>query len=141
MKVESNFKYNYVWVIDDNTIDNYVTDKVIKKSGFAAEVSCFTEARMALLSLENLVGTNKKMPDVLFLDISMPVMSGFDFLEEYNTIDFKSGPKPIIYMLSSSVDQADMTRAMNNPAVSRYLNKPLTLETIQQLQEYTHKNI
>lgn len=132
--------YSYVWVIDDNTIDNYVTDKVLKKAGFATEVACFTEARLALLSLESLIGSSNKMPEVLFLDISMPVMNGFDFLDVFSKLDFKSQKKPVIFMLSSSVDQNDMSRALNNPAVCHYLNKPLTVDATQKLHNFISKN-
>ncbi|MBL0342027.1 MAG: response regulator [Bacteroidetes bacterium] len=138
--MKNEFKYNYVWVIDDNTIDNYITDKVLKKSGMAEEVSCFSEANLALISLKSVLESSRKIPEVIFLDISMPVMNGFDFLDEFIKIKFKTNLIPHIVMLSSSSDQNDISKALTYSVVSAYLNKPLTAEAVLQLKLESRKS-
>ena len=128
-------KFNYVWVIDDSTIDNYITEQVLKKSGLALETSCFTEARMALISLNSLIADNKALPEVIFLDISMPVMNGFDFLDAFEKNDFTNLKHPAIVMLSSSTNQEDITRALSNNLVTNYISKPLTIDLINSMSD------
>ncbi|HMT29559.1 MAG TPA: response regulator [Bacteroidia bacterium] len=128
-------KFNYVWVIDDSTIDNYITEQVLKKSGLALETSCFTEARMALISLNSLIADNKALPEVIFLDISMPVMNGFDFLDAFEKNDFTNLKQPAIVMLSSSTNQEDITRALSNNLVTNYISKPLTIDLINSMSD------
>src|ERR1700709_644102 len=93
-------------LIDDNYIDNFVTRKILEGSNFAETIIVVRSASDAINSLRD--GIVK--PDVIFLDVRMPVMSGFEFLEEYDKIDIdKKNIK--IFMLSSSLDPVDMKRS------------------------------
>ena len=74
-------------LIDDNYIDNFVTRKIIESSNFAESIIVVRSATEAINSLRD--GLVK--PDVIFLDVRMPLMSGFEFLEEYDKIDIAGG--------------------------------------------------
>lgn len=115
-------------LIDDDYIDNFVTHKIMETSNFAENVIVSRSAREAITSLS--AGTLK--PDVIFLDVRMPMMSGFEFLEEYDKLNIdKSAIK--IFMLSSSLDPLDMKRSMDNKYITQFIHKPLTQKVLEEL--------
>lgn len=115
-------------LIDDNYIDNFVTRKILEVSNFAETIVVVRSATEAIDSLRN--GTVK--PDVIFLDIRMPLMSGFEFLEAYDKIDLdKKNIK--IFMLSSSLDPLDIRKSLDNKYITQFIHKPLTQKAIEEL--------
>lgn len=115
-------------LIDDNYIDNFVTRKIIEGSNFAESIIVVRSATEAINSLRD--GTVK--PDVIFLDVRMPLMSGFEFLEEYDKIDIdKENIK--IFMLSSSLDPLDMRKSTDNKYITQFIHKPLTQKALEEL--------
>jgi CheY-like chemotaxis protein len=115
-------------LIDDNYIDNFVTRKIIEGSNFAESIIVVSSATEAINSLRD--GTVK--PDVIFLDVRMPLMSGFEFLEEYDKIDIdKENTK--IFMLSSSLDPLDMRKSTDNKYITQFIHKPLTQKALEEL--------
>jgi len=115
-------------LIDDNYIDNFVTKKILEVSKFAEQIVVVRSADEAINSLRD--GTVK--PDVIFLDIRMPFMSGFEFLEAYDKIDIdKKNIK--IFMLSSSLDPLDIRKSLDNKYITQFIHKPLTQKAIEEL--------
>lgn len=115
-------------LIDDNYIDNFVTRKILEGSNFTESIVVVRSANEAISSLRN--GGVK--PDVIFLDVRMPLMSGFEFLDEYEKIDMdKTGVK--IFMLSSSLDPVDMKKATDNKYITQFIHKPLTQKVVEEL--------
>ena len=120
--------YHTCLIIDDNYIDNFVTRKLLENSKFAENIIVSESPEGSIESLRN--GSVK--PDVIFLDIRMPVMSGFEFLDAYDklTID-KSKTK--IFLLSSSFDPTDIKRASDNKYITQFIHKPLTHKILEEL--------
>ena len=119
-----NFKYKKVLVIDDNEIDRYICDRISKTfrlSEVVVGVESATEGLDYLFSLEK---TPDELPELIFLDINMPGMNGFEFLEAYKGLPEVIKKTCIIVMLTSS--NVDQTRINGNAYVKGYLNKPLT---------------
>ncbi|WP_428328529.1 response regulator [Mucilaginibacter sp.] len=115
-------------LIDDNYIDNFVTRKILEGSNFAGNIIVVRSATEAINSLKD--GIVK--PDVIFLDVRMPLMSGFEFLEEYDKIDIdKSEIK--IFMLSSSLDPVDLKKSADNKYITQFIHKPLTQKALEEL--------
>jgi CheY-like chemotaxis protein len=115
-------------LIDDNYIDNFVTRKIIEGSNFAESIVVVRSATEAINSLRD--GLVK--PDVIFLDVRMPLMSGFEFLDEYDKIGIdKENIK--IFMLSSSLDPLDLRKSTDNKYITQFIHKPLTQKALEEL--------
>lgn len=119
-------KYKKVLLVDDSEIDNFINTKLIKKSGFAEEIIATKSAREGLEYLQNQAKKPEHLPDIIFLDILMPVMDGFDFIDEFIKLPETIKKKCKIILLSSSESFKDLNRANKNPQVHKFLNKPLT---------------
>ncbi|ASU32933.1 response regulator [Mucilaginibacter xinganensis] len=115
-------------LIDDNYIDNFVTRKIIEGSNFAENIIVVRSATEAIDSLRD--GLVK--PDVIFLDVRMPQMSGFEFLEEYDKINISKDDIKI-FMLSSSLDPMDMRKSSDNKYITQFIHKPLTQKALEEL--------
>ncbi|RFZ95563.1 response regulator [Mucilaginibacter conchicola] len=122
------FQFHTCLLVDDNYIDNFVTRKILESGSFAEKIIVIQSPVEALDALDN--GTVK--PDVIFLDIRMPQMSGFEFLQAYEQLGIdKEHTK--IFMLSSSLDPTDMNNSLGNRYVTRFVHKPLTHEALGEL--------
>ena len=117
-------------LIDDNRLDIFLNTRVIKTNNFANEIMVCGDAEEAL----DLLRHEKVKPNVIFVDINMPVMDGFQFLDEYEKLNIdKLGIK--IYMLSSFSNSADMERAKRYKHVTRLLDKSLTPSILLELDQ------
>ena len=117
-----------VMLVDDNVIDHFIINKYFQKSGFANPAMCFAGAAEALLFLRN--ASVNDLPHLIFLDINMPGMNGFDFLEAFALLDSHATTHCKIVMLSSSLNEEDIQRSTANAFVISYLTKPLTNEKL-----------
>src|SRR5687767_12509529 len=102
------FKYPSVMLIDDNEIDNFINQKMIEGSHFAERVYVHTSSKSALEFYLNLVRSEgipeELFPSVIFLDINMPIMDGFQFLDEFGKIPLKNRGNVKIVMLTTSIN-------------------------------------
>jgi len=121
--------YKTCLLIDDNYIDNFVTRRILEASNFADQVIVSQSATEAIESLRS----GEVMPDVIFLDIRMPMMGGFEFLQEYDKIDIVNKNDIKIFMLSSSLDPTDMRKSMNNKYITQFIHKPLTQKALDEI--------
>ena len=121
-------KANYkILIIDDNIIDQIVTKKLLKKTLGITEISSANNGKEGIQWLRNHYH-NPEESLIILLDIKMPEMDGFEFLTAYEKFseDFKNNTQ--IFMLSSTLDPEDISRAKNNKYVKTLLNKPLPIK-------------
>lgn len=120
-----------VLLVDDGEVDNFIHTKIIEQAKFAKEIVATTSAEEALAYLEN---HPDQLPELIFLDISMPVMNGFQFLQEYH--DFPDSIKDYcqIVVLSSSLDEAEIASISSSPYVTDFLSKPLNENILAKIQ-------
>jgi CheY-like chemotaxis protein len=121
--------YKKCLLIDDNYIDNFVTRRILESSNFAEEIAVRQSANEAISALKD--GSVK--PDVIFLDLRMPLMNGFEFLNEFEKIEFEGKENIKIFMLSSSLDPTDVKRSTENKYVVQFIHKPLTHKILEEL--------
>jgi CheY-like chemotaxis protein len=130
-------KYHTVMLIDDNEIDNLINQKMIEAASIAENIYTHTGAKSAiefLRNMEKLEVADKVLPDVIFLDIDMPLMDGFQFLDEFEKLTNVAKKKCKIVMLTSSINPQDFNRSKKYENVRLYLNKPLSHDSIVKLE-------
>ena len=120
-------------LIDDEDIFNFIHSEVLRMNDAEDEVDMFTSAKEALEYIERILGDKGKLPDVIFLDIRMPEMNGFEFLDELMKFGLKTFENTKIFMLSSSIDDRDTEKAMTYPFVKGFKGKPLSEEIIKEI--------
>jgi CheY-like chemotaxis protein len=124
-------KLSCIMLVDDDQNDNFFHEREIKKTNSATIV---IEKNTGLAALEYLKSKNENkdmLPDLIFLDINMPGMNGWDFLREYEQLDKELQSRAIIIMLTSSDNDNDIERAKAWSFVSDYITKPLTEEIMK----------
>lgn len=130
-------KYQSVMIIDDCEIDNYINEVIIKKAGFAENIYKHSGAIGALEFLKNIEMLNFSafdlLPSVLFLDINMPILDGFQFLDELNNFSSPLYRQIKVVIVSSSANPSDMKKASQYKQVVKFLHKPFTKEDLYNL--------
>lgn len=119
---------DHILLIDDDEPTNFLNSIIIKKSGLCPNVHI---KYSALEALEWLQDEEQPTPDLIFLDINMPVMSGWEFLEEYGKLPLQMRKKIVLAMLTTSLNPKDEENATHYDSVDFFLNKPLTLDKIK----------
>ena len=119
-------------IIDDDKMNNFICNVTIKNCFRDAIVTSFEQPVEALGYIRTTFALNP-VSTILLLDLNMPVLSGWDVLDELEKCDASVLNQLHIYILSSSVDQRDMERAKNNPHVVEFISKPLKKEKLLEL--------
>lgn len=116
-------------LVDDDKNTNFFNRIMLTKFGVANNIISFQSAEQALEYLR--LGIEKI--DLIFLDINMPIMNGWDFLEEYEQLDQEAKASILVIMLTASANPEDAIRARQFKSVIKYINKPLDKQTIQEI--------
>lgn len=123
-------RFDTIFLVDDDPINNLINKRLLGKVQISNNIVEFFEGEDALVKLNDL---DPNRPILIFLDINMPVLNGWEFLEKYQEIHANRCDKIVI--LSSSIDYQDRFKAQGFKIVSGFLEKPLTLEKIKTLHE------
>jgi CheY-like chemotaxis protein len=125
-------KVDIACIIDDDPIFVFGTKKIMKLANFCNSFMVFHNGEEAINHLKPIIESNSApMPDVILLDLNMPIMDGWEFLEEFIKIPCEK--KVTIYIVTSSIDPHDLERAKDYDKISNYLIKPISAEKLQQI--------
>jgi len=122
-----------ILLIDDSDVDNFINKAVISKEDNISQITTMTSGQDALNHLNEIVDSPDTYPDIIFLDIKMPGMNGFEFLDEYLKLPETIVNHCKIYILSSSIDSIDSKRGKEYAIVKKHLTKPLAHHKIGNL--------
>lgn len=124
--------------VDDDPITLMLCKKVISKAEFSSEIDTALNGEKALLYLENIIeekNEDTQFPELIFLDLNMPVMNGWEFLDIFSTDKFsKVFTNTKVIVLSSTIDPKDIEKSKSYPMVINFLSKPITLEILKTIE-------
>jgi CheY-like chemotaxis protein len=125
----------HVMLVDDNDTDNFIHKRVIELTGFAKSIIVKNSGKTALEFLESNKHNLAILPDIIFLDINMPIVDGFVFLFEYENFPDQLKEKCKVVILSSSDSKRDIDRIVDNEYVINFITKPLSEEALDDLKK------
>jgi CheY-like chemotaxis protein len=118
-----------VLLVDDDKICNFINQKIIMATGMANNVNISLNGKEAMQTLDSAIAGKSVMPDVILLDLNMPIMNGFEFIRAYNKMVFPGKDEILIILVTSSIDHGDYQKVISM-GVTNYLHKPITVEDI-----------
>lgn len=119
-----------IWLVDDDPIYHIIMKKIIDKSGLNAQVNSFYNGKDAIVALENNQTTKDNFPDLILLDIEMPVLDGWGFMAEWFRLKEDYFQNIQIYICSSSIASEDKQKAKNNLDILGYMSKPISMDDL-----------
>ena len=133
----SKFKHQYAMIIDDEELDNFLNEKLLAYSHFSKHIYKHSNAISALTFLSDLKGKGKEgmdvFPEIIFIDLNMPVVDGFQFIESFNELVNLSEAKSKLVVLTSSVSQKDREKVADLGKRYLFATKPLSTEYLKYL--------
>lgn len=122
-------KNNSIWIIDDDPIQIFIAKRLLKNLEVFQTIRTMANPKDALEELEGLSTSKDNLPDVLIVDLNMPQMDGWQFLDEYDGMSLEK--RIAIFLVTSSINPADVKRAENCSSVDGYLIKPLKAQDLE----------
>ncbi|HKG05366.1 MAG TPA: response regulator [Pedobacter sp.] len=118
-------------VIDDDEINVFIIKKIASKTGYTVNMTSKSNGQLGIDYLNGLKENSEQFPQLILVDINMPLMNGWEFLEAYEKLYMPANTH--VYMVSSSVYENDIEKAKSYKAVSGFISKPLSLERLTEL--------
>jgi CheY-like chemotaxis protein len=120
-------------VVDDDSVYQFTASRTLQATHLAHQILQFQNGSEALNFLRKGLDASQSIPDIIFLDINMPITDGWAFLEEFHQLKARLQKDIQIYMVSSSIDPRDRNRARAFPEVTDYIEKPISMNKFSEL--------
>ncbi len=124
-------KIDVACIVDDDPIYIFATRKIMKMAGFCNSFLVFHNGKEALDNLQAIIKSGSQVPDIILLDLNMPIMDGWQFLDEF--VKVQHDKVITIYIVTSSIDPDDIKRAKSYEMVNNYVIKPVTEKKLQEI--------
>lgn len=128
-------KIDTTCIIDDDPIFVYGTKRVMKEVDFTEKIVVYNNGQDAIDGLTETVNDGDNIPPVVFLDLNMPIMNGWEFLEEFNKLPEEAIAGVTIYIVSSSIDPRDLEKVKQFNVVNNYIVKPVTPKDLEAIMK------
>ncbi|SDS36687.1 Response regulator receiver domain-containing protein [Polaribacter sp. KT25b] len=122
-----------ICIVDDDEVYKFFVKKILKIKNLAKDALTFPDGEEAYKFIKENRENLEKLPDIIFLDINMPIMDGFQFMDEYTKIHNEINKKITIYMITSSIDPVDLERSKKYDQISDFITKPISAEVLQRI--------
>lgn len=124
-----------ILLIDDEDINLFILQNLLRLSRIKAEITFFNTSKKGIDYLQGLSEKGEKFPDLILLDIEMPVMNGWDFLEMYKQFDKNVTYDTKVIIFTTSIVEQDMAKAKSYEEVEDFVNKPMTIEMLKNIEQ------
>lgn len=122
-----------VWLIDDDEVFVFLTKKLITASEQGVSLETYINGQDAIDRLREVAADETALPDLILLDLNMPVMDGWEFLNAFEQVEFSKPDKIHLYIVTSSISPYEVERAKQIPAVQEFIVKPMVKQKFVEL--------
>jgi len=119
-----------IWIVDDDAIYQIIVNKIIQRSEMFSAISSFKNGRDAIDNLHHVAAINGDLPDIILLDINMPIMDGWEFMEAMALVKPNLNKEIVVYIVSSSIAIEDKNKSKSYENILGYLSKPITVNDL-----------